>query len=103
MLQAAQWQASSNDGSIVQIGTAQYVTSVISVSATSIAYRFTNVASTAVINKTIVPNPLPCANLSSADFLQMSWLVASAWVAAACFRLLYKMALSPLGDQENVT
>jgi hypothetical protein len=102
-LQAAQYQASVNVGSIVQIGTAQYVTSVVSVSATSIAYRFTNVSSTAVVNKTIVPSPQPCANLSSADFLQMSWLVAAAWVAAACFKLLYKMAFSVNEGSENVS
>jgi len=102
-LQAAQYQASMNEGAIVQIGTAQFVTSVTSVSATSIAYRFTNVSSTATVNKTVVPTLQPCTSLDSADFLQMSWLVAAAWVAAACFKLLYKMALSPLGDSENVT
>jgi hypothetical protein len=102
-LQAAQYQASLNDGSIVNIGNGTYVTSVTSVSATAISYKFTNVSSNATVLKTVIPAPLPCANLSSADFLQMSWLVASAWVAAACFKLLYKMALSPLGDTENVT
>lgn len=102
-LAGAQYLASTNDGAIVQIGTAQYVTSVVSVSATSIAYRFTNVSSTAVINKTVVPTLQPCSNLSSADFLQLSWLVAAAWVAAACFKLLYKMLFSVNEGSENVT
>ena len=102
-LSAAQYKASENDGAIVQIGTAQYVTSVVSVSATSIAYRFTNVSSTAVINKTVIPTPQPCANLSSADFLQLSWLVAAAWVAATCFKLLCKMIHSVNEGSENVT
>lgn len=102
-LAAAQYQASINEGAIVQIGTAQYVTSAVTVSATSIAYRFTNVSSTAVVNKTVVPTLQPCVNLSSDDFLQMSWMVAAAWVAAACFKLLYKMAFSVNEGSENVT
>lgn len=102
-LQAAQWQASRNEGSIVPIGTATYIVKTTALSATSITYTLQNVSSNSTVVKTVTPFFEPCSNLSSADFLQMSWLVAAAWVAASCFKLLYKMALSPLGDQENVT
>ena len=81
-LEAAQYQASTNDGAIVQIGTAQYVTSVISSSATAIQYRFTNVSSTAVINKTVIPTFIPCTKLAIADATSLAWLVVVPWVCA---------------------
>lgn len=81
-LEAALYQASINEGSIVQIGTAQYVVSVTSVSATSIAYRFTNVSSTAVIKKTVTPTFTPCTKLEIADATSLAWLVVIPWVAA---------------------
>lgn len=93
-LAAAQYQAHQADGAIVQIGTAQYVTSVVSVSATSIAYRFTNVSSTAVINKTVTPTFQPCTKLTFADSYDLAWKVVIVWVAAWAIKVLIR-SLNP--------
>lgn len=87
-LQANQYQASLNDGTLVQIGTAQYLTSVISTTATAIQYRFTNVSSTSVINKTITPTPQPCTLIYGADAISLAWGCAGIVLLGGIAKLL---------------
>lgn len=87
-LEAAQYQGSMNEGSIVQVGTAQYVVSVVSSSAASIAYRLTNVSSNAVINKTVTPTFTPCTKLQIADASALAWLVVIPWVCAWAIKVV---------------
>ena len=98
-LEAARYQASMNEGSIIQIGTAQYVTSITSVSATSIVYRFTNVSSTAVINKTVTPTFTPCTKLEIADATSLAWLVVLPWICAWGVKVVAR-GLSPSSTGE---
>jgi hypothetical protein len=98
-LAAANYQANQNDGSIVLIGTAQYVTSVTSVSATAIVYKFTNVSSTAVVNKTVTPTFQNCSQLSTVDAAALAWKVVIVWVAAYAIKVIARAVSSDYGAQ----
>lgn len=82
-LSAAQAAASSQIGSVVQLGTAAYVVDVLGVADTSITYRLTSITSTSVVDKTVPFTALNCGLLDTSDGLLMGWGIATAWIVTA--------------------
>lgn len=99
--EAVQYFAAKQEGSIVQIGTSQYVVSAINTSDTTVTYKFTDVGSTASITKTISVNSLPCTKLTVADGIQLSWLVVAAWVSSYAIKLIAKSVQLHLNGASN--
>lgn len=82
-LSAAQAAAASQIGAVVQIGTASYVVDVVTVSPSSITYKFQNVSSTAILIKSASFTPLSCGLLDTSDGLIVGWAIAAAWLVTA--------------------
>ena len=79
--------AARESGSIKQIGTAQYVVDVTSVTDTSITYVFRNVSNTATVTKVAAVSPEPCQLLGVSDAAQVGGLIIAAW--AATYAIVY--------------
>ncbi len=79
-LAAAQAAASSQVGTLLQLGGVGYVVDVASVSASSISYRLTDLSSTASFTKVAPFTPLPCGLLDTADGIALGWSIATCWL-----------------------
>lgn len=82
-LAAVQAMAAREGGKVVQLGAKTYVIDVTAVTASSITFRFNDVASTAFITKVAVVSPEPCGLLDTADGLVIAWGIATAWLLTA--------------------
>ena len=80
---AVQAMAAREVGRVVVLGTQTYVIDVDAVSATTITYRLTDLASTSSISKVVNVTPQPCGLLDTSDGLIIGWSIAAAWLATA--------------------
>lgn len=71
--------AARMQGSIKQIGTAQYVVDVSAVTDSTISYAFRDVATSSTISSTETVNPVPCQLLSMEDAVEVGWQIALSW------------------------
>lgn len=82
-VEAVQAMASSEVGSIRQLGNSQYVVDSTAQTGSSITYVFRDVATSATITSTQQVTPQPCGLLDTSDGLVISWGIAAAWLFAA--------------------
>lgn len=80
-LQAAQAEASSQVGAVVEHGSAAYVVDVSGVSGTSITYSLYPVAGGVAVTSAVPYSAQPCNLLTGSDGLAMSWAVVGVWIA----------------------
>lgn len=80
---AAYAAASSEVGSIVSVGSSLYVVGVDGVTASSITYRFNDVASSSSFVKVSPFEAPPCGLFDTADGLALGWGVAVVWLVTA--------------------
>lgn len=85
---AAQAHASSVTPQVINAGSAIYLVSTPTVTASAITYSFKNVSSGSILATTSTPYyPQACNMLSMADGVQIGWLIGAAWLAT--FAILF--------------
>lgn len=89
-LLAVKAMAAKEVGSILRVGTSQYVVDSPSQTASSVTYVLTNVSPSTTVSAdpraiTSVQSvtPQPCGLLDTADGLVISWGIATAWLITA--------------------
>lgn len=68
-------------GTVVMISSKSYIISLASFSDNSITYRYSPTSGGAAITQVVDNHPPGCQLLTSADALQIAWLIAGAWIA----------------------
>lgn len=98
---ANQHSAAGEVGSIVQIGTAQYVVDVGAITDTSITYFFRHTQNSNVITSTRVVNPPECVIYTYEDALSIGWPIAAAWLSVYAITYLARYLSRETNESSN--
>lgn len=80
---AVQAMGAREVGKVVQVGATSYVVDVVATTASSITYKFQDVASAGAFIKVATVAPQPCGLLDTADGLIVGWGIAAVWLLTA--------------------
>lgn len=97
---AAAASASSQLGSIVTRAGELYSVNVTAVTSNSITYAFSPLSGGVAFSQTTAYTPQPCGLLTPGDALELSWMVAAAWIAAYAVIFLARVFRQTEGPQD---